>query len=1330
MLNNREGQLVAEVAPHPTAVAAGILTAAAGTVLINPPKIAQRLYYWIKHSNLTLTNPDAKQAFELFYQGVCDIRNTTDCTYPEKLENCLVQFENQLSTENAVYKFDPLQSFNIKEIFNKFGEGSLMIHGKKISHDALTGAVINAVCTLKCMEVNATLGVPKLIVSFLVAMSIEFASTANTVEKRDLVRLMSQVAGLVMADGKIRQLFSADTFSVLQTLIEIFSRYLGNIYHLADAEAIFIASKDFKQAQVGLSREIFRLLLTLTEGGKNELISLDYAKIAKGDLSLGTSAIVSFSATNPLANVLMNCALLFPSQDESYNLETDMSSLQIPDRGRIVSFVKASLNEAASLTLRAPILYPLLKSRVLRENITEQSFISIKDDSNITLASNYLYQLAEWLKRHVVLGQIACTFDIATQYKGQEWLEGYSQFIQKFMVNYDALLSTEFTSLLNNLKKHIEERLDKSGDHDVIKIINAIFSNINTLQKKGIEPLKQFTAYRLKTTSVIKNIDNKLQSFFGTTPTHLRSIGISIDMPSPSMGGDARLFDPIIYDGIITILTDYAKDKDRQYKFRLPHLPAEITLLPTDASPGEFVYKTARLPLGQNQKSKARAQLFYTLLTIIQSKNREDIDKLHAIQDTITGCLTAQADLFSSTQEHGITRTLLHILQMIHKKLYAELLEAKIPRVIVNAAATSHFSKAEHKESLFERPEDRKEALQRHSSNDQKQIGNPMKKRNTLASNLKTIIDWVAATPAHHEAFQTFWSHLLYLNDKSGYIYGQSDRSKMEAYHQNCLLTEKARQSQLAHYMQLNTALNSGNPCAIEWVKLEIKQIAQDNNAKACHTTDEIQVILNEKIEDLKNNLIQLTEIATHYQKHQFFLDKTPNTGQTHTTKATAWTQERTNTLGRDLQQYADQAGVTDNTTLMLQSIAARLLQTDVIDADVETEFNELLSTSIIEFLKSEPKSPSRQYWIVIIQGLLMLGASPVKWIDKGLENNTDTAQNNLDVTLIFEQLSMILLSHLVNRSKHQGDSAVHLGDGLSTLINATHQFVTALKSSVKENFYFKTLVDLLSSPIRGKSAGFREGAIAAQHRNDRALLYWSVIKLIYVILNDSLDAQDAAQKISDRKLTAAEQKYSELKNLCQGKMRKRGWFEWLFNSGHPGFNEFVALTQAAQKITEKLDNFASRRVLRMSIEENIKTAESNKQFTKEREETDAQRNEIQGQRDEMREKHDEMQNQLYTATLDFINMSIDDAIEAGRENINPTRMMDLKQSILKKMSRAFTKTSPEALSKRIDDCFTERSLVPSSAPIHSANPSGMFTAAQSAENGKSIQITATQATK
>ena len=217
---------------------AGAITSTVGSAAVgaaklafiqNPPQLLQRLYYWVRHNETTLTNPGAKAAFELFYKCVCKILESKTSAYPERLEICLAKYTNTLPQE-SVYNFTPLDAFDIKKIQEEFQASDLKVHGRRIKQDSLTGSVINLLVNLKCMRVGETLSVPKVIYSFLVSMSLEFADTQNSIEKKELVTLMNKVVGVVIGKDDLRtqfalgafsQFFCQETFPPLQKLCEL-----------------------------------------------------------------------------------------------------------------------------------------------------------------------------------------------------------------------------------------------------------------------------------------------------------------------------------------------------------------------------------------------------------------------------------------------------------------------------------------------------------------------------------------------------------------------------------------------------------------------------------------------------------------------------------------------------------------------------------------------------------------------------------------------------------------------------------------------------------------------------------------------------------------------------------------------------------------------------------------------------------------------------------------------------------------------------------------------------------------------------------------------------
>ena len=1329
--NNQESNVVTNNAGNAASLAG---SAAAGAVkktfLKNPPQLLQRLYYWVKHNETTLTNPGAKEAFDLFYNCVCDILETTESPYPERLETCLKLFENTLPTE-SVYHFHPLATFDIHKIQQQFQASNLKVHGRRIKQDSLTGAVINYLVDLDCMRANKTLSVQKVIYCFLVSMSLEFADTQNSIEKKELVILMSKVIGIASGEEKIlRQysqgflgkLFFQATFPPVRKLSELFETYLDNENHLSDAEAVFIASQAFKNNQVEIAKLTTTLKIILSEGSALNTISTDMARIARNDLSQGTNDPLPFSKKNPFARLLQDCAQLFRPADEDYKLNIDFKLLIVPDKTRIAQFVSHSLNEAAKFNGSPIILGQLLKVSACEGNKTTTQLIPSNDWENINVVTDLLFELATWERKHTILGHIASMFNVAVATRTQLWHGEYARFIERFMTAYNDSLTLEFEPLLTKIKKHILLHIesDNSTNHGVIKIIEGLQLRTKELQAKGIKPLKDFKDYRLKVTPILNEMANSLlYTFYMETPSQLQLINMSTNAstsPPLSLGvsKNTMTHQPTsdFNDSVTGMITNYIVTNEHHYKFRLPNLDQCITITPADPVGGDYSFE----PKSSN-KHKDRTELFYNLFRIIHDRSLGDAGKLYAMQTLIHNKQSQKHVHFLSDKPNGISILLTKILLIISKQLKssASSIITDTASAIVSPKETKQCALASECPIPASPSSDlSSETMAEAQKPKTVKAVNPFNKENqsmttALVKDLQIIVQYFSDHPNEQSAFLSFWESLCYLNNEVGFwkkifslTIADSEHTKMVRCHTESLIQLKFAEKQLVCNEELHIALLSGTPERITWA---VDVLSPEGGGAVVSNETRLACLskVTNQVQDLKTTVKKASNIQTKYLESLV--------GYSAVT-VTAWPKAKEMELKKQWETYAKKIRITTPVDLFFQNIASRLLQSDIIDPDVERQLSELLSKAIQSYIDLNSADPiALAHHKGIIRGLLMLGANPLTWINSQLDKLAEPNCREIATTSMIGQLTQIMLSHLSARSACLGDSAVILSVRFQTLINATNAFGTQLHTSIEDTLVMRKIGDFLwgwAFNTRHVETGIEE-----ERRPERAKLYWSGIKLIHTIINDALIKKGVtvgdAHRESDQ-LTDAKNKLQVYRDLCKTLVRK-GWF---INAGLDELNNFLAAIDGILEILPRLGTTRALHALSVMNEDKDAALKEQGATLKEQgatlKELDAQKQELGAAL--LLEK--DRQNQSIFAS---INGEIEERLPTNEEERTPVVIEQLRTYISKKITKIFS-LPLEQSAAYVDECL--KGYLPAQPllkPFVAGNPAGLHaqpTAAQS----------------
>jgi hypothetical protein len=145
--------------------------------------------------------------------------------------------------------------------------------------------------------------------------------------------------------------------------------------------------------------------------------------------------------------------------------------------------------------------------------------------------------------------------------------------------------------------------------------------------------------------------------------------------------------------------------------------------------------------------------------------------------------------------------------------------------------------------------------------------------------------------------------------------------------------------------------------------------------------------------------------------------------------------------------------------------------------------------------------SEEQAFYIEVARGLMSLGACPLMWMDKQVLAQTQVSAVNRESAQAYflaAKTIKLILFHIEERASRFGESMLFLGPELNSLFDSFVAFSNRLSACVESDsaILWRLWVKL----------AYKAGeALPTGARYERATLLWTVLRYVYVILNDEL---------------------------------------------------------------------------------------------------------------------------------------------------------------------------------------------------------------------------------
>jgi hypothetical protein len=341
--------------------------------------------------------------------------------------------------------------------------------------------------------------------------------------------------------------------------------------------------------------------------------------------------------------------------------------------------------------------------------------------------------------------------------------------------------------------------------------------------------------------------------------------------------------------------------------------------------------------------------------------------------------------------------------------------------------------------------------------------------------------------------------------------------------------------------------------------------------------------------------------------------------------------------------------------------IAARLLELDLeIDRNLENAFGEILKNALENYTNISKDPEMLPYWRINVRAMLMLGASPISWIDEQIIprrlNSKEIIPSVLQASLLVAHLARITMAHLQAHSTHYGEALSLFRASLDNFIRATHVFAVALYNTCENpNWVFSllSLVHLRNIPLEA--------------RNIRVKLFWSTMQLCHLLLNN-IDTDNAT---NSAKIMLAINNFETFKNEYNLTVTKS---YWLSNTGFREFNQLLADFNKViknVKTLNKLRNISSFIENSQVVTQRVEAAES---------ERDAS--------NQARDAAEQKARDLQDATIELLRDSLTDKLELALTKLGETPTNEQLSNMMKTITDNFSK------SKKLSICEVQLLLI------------------------------------
>ena len=1147
---------------------------------------ATRIWHSLVYKDTTLTNKNDIIVFNYLFRELAPFCSDADTNplLPLRVVDCWQGFRFDELRGN-VYLFKSVA--DLKLLKDSYLSGT-PIDGHVCRDFPLTGAVLSTLAAIKSIQVDSKQTIAKVALGYIGSVALQLPDIDCAVQQYDVVTHMKRVTTILIHDEKFRLSFDKPALNALRQLTAHFQNFLSTPHPMRDAEFIPRAVHQFAKHQVELVSQLFKVLLSLSEGGNKAALTADYLKISKGILEDGGKP-KSFHEKNPFQDLLKYVATFIPDLHQQYSRELDLIGLELPSPEDVETYLALSLE--CGVRLRGhrgahgndSVLYLLEQKKV--ENSTEVVWLEPTDKKSIQLSAAILIKLANWLRFHIYIADKIVNLKFLLSIDGQRWLAQGEEasFIQRFITKYHELL-LQFKKEIDEINHYLNQRVrtNMSAEHGVLKSTGILIGNILTqLLVSGVQPLLNIEDRFM---TLARKVPAIRQSFFADAGRFLNSSGYGFQLPeigvsnhasppySPLLAMEDAQQTPILQAAAIDSVQDTNDKKKLERKNGVSRKLDAIRELYINYAQ-EHGYQVDLsgedepiLTTKSGARHEARAKWIQECLMILNSTD---------IEEKVLGRLKKKIDRLKTTatyKEHFIKRIGKTGIQICIESVDANLInipptaagalipsreveidEEMRPVPSLSAAPINVMLPISSQPPTMSVPMNKEEWADVYSSDGEEEVNaltetNAEEEPTIKSAVVDEIRRWVAGYigpnigEVERKSFLKFWEKLCLI----------TKISSMEKYHR--LLSSRHQSSEVMEfYQQVKSGLISDNPDLKRWATAVLTDISGlDGEDK-----------LNALIELARSQLIVLQKKVATEKERYFGLHAAPNI---------AWSLSLYEELGNNIDRLnMNEPGLTRvrlpdsmDARIFLDSISHRLLQDAKSSREENKAFDEYLK-EIFSLYAQASNENEKSFIKKIIQGLFLLGANPLPWMDEQIQVGAriQVSKEASPAYFLAAEQAKFIISHLMHQASHLGDSLADLNSKLNELFSAVEAFADRLHSCVKSDN------DLLWRGLSLFGVESPEGA-----RYERAAIYWAALKWIYVILNEELLDKTAVDNESAAVINARDL-FSQAKNRYNTAVPEK---KKLYNMGTASFEK---LTIAVEAVVREINHLGTRRLNR-----------------------------------------------------------------------------------------------------------------------------------------------------
>ena len=447
----------------------------------------------------------------------------------------------------------------------------------------------------------------------------------------------------------------------------------------------------------------------------------------------------------------------------------------------------------------------------------------------------------------------------------------------------------------------------------------------------------------------------------------------------------------------------------------------------------------------------------------------------------------------------------------------------------------------------------------------QKQFQNDKGQTNLerFISDLTILIErYSACAPAERDDFISFWNELCSLNKTRSFpLLSSSGLSKLQGYYKEHIEKTTQLRAKIEYVEQVKWALISTETAIQQWA---LEQVAKIDGSTAEHPI-KLQIVqgqVSNQLALLKKQHESLIVKAEEYRQTSFGSSKE---------KRELWSQEQIKRLKAKWTKFASQSTLQEAlpVDIVFNIISSRILLSSSNSLCGDDKIDALLIKKVEAYTSA--KSPDiKRYWRSILQGLLVLGASPIQVFEQFSNKNTNYTQESA-VTVIYEMTDFvqIILTHLQQRAKYLDGCVIERDCKFQQVLNATDKFAKILHKAVFEPSFLPRLAAFI------KDAG--------DAKSERAQLLRIILQLIYLVLNDDLNQEDVEKEElgpadSLSSVYFVRQQYYSYRMQCEKLLLKCKFYH------EHGWREFLELIKAVDELDTDLVKLSHKRTAQTAI--------------------------------------------------------------------------------------------------------------------------------------------------